>query len=129
MKLTLSVDLASLKQAAKAEIDAAAERERLKYITDGAGQQMAYQQKYLEAKAYLANPSIDESEIPHLVAEVGITGDDIAEVAGVVVYMRNQWLQLSASIEQKRLAAKMAVDLAMSPAQISAAKVVNWAGN
>lgn len=127
MKLTLSRDLTPLKIAAKAEIDAAAEAERLKHITDGAGQQMAYQQKYLEAKAYLDNPAIEESAIPHLVAEVGITGDTVAEVAGVVVYMRNQWLQLSAQIEQKRLAAKMAVDLAATPTQISLAKVVNWA--
>jgi hypothetical protein len=128
MRLELVRDLVPLRAAAKDRVDAAAEVYRLNFITAGAGQSMAYQEKYEEALAFLANPAIDEDEIPHIVAEVGITGPDKQAVAAVVIGMREMWKGLSAGIEHARLSAKAAIDVAATPAEIDAAAEVQWPG-
>lgn len=102
--------LAALKISLKAQIDAAAEVERLKYITPGSGQAMAYLQKAMEATAYLAATDPDPADYPLLAAEVGITGDTIADVAAVVDGQYQAWRAIGAAIEQARLGAKAAVD-------------------
>lgn len=106
------VDLGNLKTSLKAQIDADAETERLKYITPGAGQAMAYLQKAMEATAYLAATDPDPADYPLLAAEVGITGDTIADVATVVNAHYQAWRAIGAAIEQARLGAKAAVDAA-----------------
>lgn len=121
------VDLGNLKASLKAQIDADAEAQRLKYITPGAGQSMAYLQKAMEATAYLAATDPDPADYPLLAAEVGITGDTIADVAAVVDAHYQAWRVIGAAIEQARLGAKAAVDAAETVEDAQAAyEAVAW---
>lgn len=114
------VDLAALKGALKAAIDAAAEAERARYITPGAGQALTYNHKAQEAARFATDAAPKAADYPLLAAEVGITGATLAEVAGVVAAAHAQWLAIGARIEAARLAAKAAVEAAESEAQARA---------
>ncbi len=118
--------LIDLRGSAKAAVDASAEAYRLTYITAGAGQAMAYQQKLAEAKAYLDDTSLTAAECPHIFAEVGITGATAEAVAQVVTHMHAAWQIKSAEIERLRLAAKAAIDAAETAEAIGAAAAIVW---
>ncbi|MFC3693137.1 hypothetical protein [Chenggangzhangella methanolivorans] len=105
-----------------ARIDAAAEVARLAFITPGAGQMLVYEQKLREAEAFLADDTIAEDLIPHVVAEVGVTAETKHQVATVIVWMRDAWLQVSPMIERRRLEAKAAAMSAMTLAELEAAE-------
>ena len=107
---TPSVDLTELKSRLKLAVDAAAELERQKYITPGAGQAMTYQAKAAEALRYAETEGA--GDYPFLTQEVGITGATLAEVAVVVDSMHSQWLAIGGLIEKARLSTKAAIDLA-----------------
>lgn len=121
-----TIPLEDIRGSAKAGVDASAEAYRLTYITPGAGQAMAYQQKLTEAKAYLADASLTAAECPHIFAEVGITGATAEAVAQVVTDMHAAWQVKSAEIERLRLAAKVAIDAAETAEAISAAAAIDW---
>jgi hypothetical protein len=112
-------------------IDAAAEAERGRYITLGAGQALTYQAKQGEAARLLADAAaggdIVPAAYPWIVGEVGITapavGDlvpDMVAVARVMDGNARAWAAMGAAIEVVRLAAKEAVraspDAAMADA-------------
>ncbi len=121
------VTLDSVKVELKSQIDAGAERERLKYITPGAGQAMTYSQKADEAARFLANGNTGSSAYPMLEAEVGITAPTLAEVATVVSTAFSQWQIIGAAIEGVRLGGKKAVDDATTIAAAEAAFAgVGW---
>lgn len=126
MRIVAGPPLADLQLQLKTRIDAEAEAIRLEYITPGEGQIMAYQQKAAEAERYLVEPDIDEMLIPHIVAEVGITGPTKYHVAQVVLGMRDVWAQISAVLERERITAKNAVDAAETPTEAHAAARVSW---
>lgn len=121
-------DLAILRLDAIRKIDRDAETYRLKFITAGDGQQMAYQQKLAEARAAIAVPPAPEVEIPHIVAEAALDGVSIAEKAAQIIAMFEQWQLVSAGIEAKRLGAKKAVAAAETAPAIRSAASVNWIG-
>lgn len=125
-RLSLSKNITALRLAATMAIDAAAEQERGKYLTLDLGQAMVYDQKRREAEEFMRNPEISDGEIPHLVAEAA--KNEISKYDQAVIYltMRQQWLTISPIIETKRLAAKAAVMAAQTPAEIEAARVVDW---
>jgi len=104
--------LAEIKARLKAEVDAAAETERLKYITPGAGQAMTYQQKVEEARAFKAAGDPQASDYPILASEIDITAETLAEVADVVLAAYAQWQQIGAVIESIRLGGKRDIDAA-----------------
>jgi hypothetical protein len=126
MRLSKSDFLPELRQAAFDRVDAAAGRARLAYITSTAGQDMVYEQKYNEALAYLADPEIDDAQIPHIVSEIGITGETKYHVSQVICGMRDYWVSVSAAIEAKRLAIKNAIGAAGTPEDILEAEDVTW---
>lgn len=108
------------KEALKARVDAAAENERLKYITNGVGQSMTYQTKFEQAvdyskkyAAHIADPKNvtppDENEYPLLQASIGIDGSSMIEVAETVTYAFAIWEKIGAAIEGIRLKAKAAI--------------------
>lgn len=112
--------LAETKEALKARVDAAAENERLKYITAGVGQSMTYQTKFEQAvdyskkyAAHIADPKNvtppDENEYPLLQASIGIDGSSMIEVAETVTYAFAIWEKIGAAIEGIRLKAKAAI--------------------
>ena len=123
----VEVDLEVVKAEAVSKVDRAAEAYRMQFITPGFGQVMTYQQKLVEARAVVADPSVDEAEIPHIVSEAAATGKTVEAVAQEVVVTFETWQQLSASIEGKRMAAKTAIQAAETAEAISAAADVNWA--
>lgn len=126
MRLDLGPPLEEVKARLCGQIDVDAEAVRLGFITPGNGQAMAYQQKHEEARAYLADSSIDEALIPHIVAEVGITGPTKHHVAQIVANLRDHWAVVSARIEHARLAAKVAIDAAETPTAAHAAAAIDW---
>ena len=103
-------DLAFIKSSLKTLVDVAAETERLKYITPGAGQALTYMQKSDEARRYLSEDNPDAADYPLLSAEVGITANDMAGVASTVAGAFTQWQQIGAAIEATRLGAKAAIE-------------------
>ncbi|WP_416065426.1 hypothetical protein ACK9YZ_01370 [Rhizobium sp. ZK1] len=116
--------LAEVKAQLRARLDFAAEAERLKYITQGAGQAMTYQAKAAEAKAFLASGAGD---FPLLSAEVGITADTIEGVAQIVAGAYAQWLLIGAAIEAARLGGKAAIEAANDAGAAQAAfDAVTW---
>lgn len=121
-----AVDISVLRADAVAKIDRDAEAYRLKFITNGSGQVMAYQQKLAEAKAKVANGSIANAAIPHIVAEAAIDGGSLTEKAEQIVATFEAWQTISAGIEGKRMAAKKAVAEAETAEAITAAAAVIW---
>ncbi|MCM0751955.1 hypothetical protein DEA98_13750 [Brucella pseudogrignonensis] len=112
--------LEQIKSTLKAGVDAAAEAERLKYITPGNGQAMTYQQKVAEAQAYKAASNPKAADYPILSSEVGITAETLAEVADIVLSAFAQWQQIGAMIESIRLGAKRDIDAAEDEAEARA---------
>lgn len=121
-----SVDLSALKATLCTQIDAAAEVERARYITPGAGQAMTYQTKAAEALALASDPALDPAVYPLLSAEIGITAPDLAGVGAVVRAAYAAWQVIGAGIERARLAGKAAVLAAEDEATARAAAAVEW---
>lgn len=122
---TWTVDLAKLKPAACARIDAAAEARRLIHVTDGCGQGLAYGRKADQAVACLAahdaqNPP-SPGAYPALDAEVGITGDDVIETATVIAARAGSNAAVFDAIETIRLGAKRDISEAADAAAVEAA--------
>lgn len=105
-------------------IDLEAEKERLKYITPGAGQAMVYQEKERQARAYLADHTAESFEL--ITMEAQATGVFPEDVANAVVLMAGKWRLVAAFIEARRLAAKQAVEAAANVEQARWAAVVDW---
>lgn len=104
------------KSAYKAAVDAAAERERLKHITGGAGQAMVYQQKVAEAARYVADGSPDMATYPLIAASIGVDGETAVAVAAKWQQMQILWVGIAAKIERARLIAKAQIDAASNDA-------------
>lgn len=113
--------LTDIKEALKARVDAAAENERLKYITNGVGQSMTYTEKFNQAvdysKKYAAHandpknePEPNEADYLLLKAGLGIDGASLIEVAATVTYAYAIWQQIGAAIEATRLESKAAIE-------------------
>lgn len=126
-----------------ADIDAQAEKQRLIYITPGAGQAMVYLQKQTQATAALAavaaKPPMTAADgaaaFSLLAAEVGITDDpstgkpaaDVFGVARNVQALSAAWLPIAAAIEAARLKTKAAISAATTADAAQAARnAVAW---
>ena len=112
---------AETKEALKSRVDAAAENERLKYITAGVGQSMTYTEKFNQAvdysKKYAAHeqdpkntPKPNDNDYLLLKAGLGIDGKTLIEVAETVTYAYAIWQQIGAAIEATRLEGKAAIE-------------------
>lgn len=96
-----------LRAVLQARIGAAAEAERLKYITPGAGQAMVYRAKFDEALAALATiaggGTPQAADHPFLQAEVDAgAAADLAAAANLVKATADQWTTIAAAIETVR---------------------------
>ena len=115
--------LAPLRSHYMALIDAAAEVERLKYITPGYGQAMTYTAKSTEARALLDDAN---AFTPFLSAEAEATGKSVAEIAVSVREAEAAWQTVGGAIEAVRIAGKAAVAAADTLPTIVAAAQVEW---
>ncbi|KQS78072.1 hypothetical protein ASG25_13330 [Rhizobium sp. Leaf384] len=121
------IDLDALRADAVLKVDRAAEAYRMQFITPGYGQLMAYQQKLEEARDKLANPSIANDKIPHIIAEAAADDMTPLEKAEQVVAAFSAFQQVSANVEAKRTAAKKAIAEATTAEAITAASNISWA--
>ncbi len=102
--------LAANQQIANERIDTTAERARLRHVTPGSGQAMAYQEKGEEAADYIAaGYPADLTSYPFIQAEVNATGKTATEAADDIITQKAAWVTVGASIEEERLAGKKAV--------------------
>ncbi|WP_279110859.1 hypothetical protein [Bartonella apis] len=130
--------LAAKKEQLKASVDAAAENERLKYITAGVGQSMTYTEKFNQAvdysKKYAAHandpkntPEPNDNDYLLLKAGLGIDGKTLIEVAETVTYAYAVWQKIGAAIEATRLESKAAIENAKTAEEAQAVfDTIKW---
>lgn len=119
-------DLSVDRDAALAAIDAAADAEHARLITVTSTQSRRYAAKRAAAERYLSDAAPDDSLYPLIVAEVGITGDTMIDVATAIIANAMGEEAVLARIERVRLGRKGAVRAATTPAAIQAAATINW---
>lgn len=103
---------AEVKAAALQKIDTDAEAARMLFITPGEGQAWTYQRKEREAETFMADANPNPADYPVLAACIPGDGADLAAVAQTVLTARDAWLQVGATIEGIRRAAKTQVEAA-----------------
>lgn len=126
MRCEITIDPAEVERALLEKIDREAEQVRALFITNTPSQPAVYLQKESEARAYMENPDIDDAEIPNIAREAVRTGTTKAEVAANILALAQQWRQISAEIEDLRLAAKDAVRAAQGVKGKRQAAIVDW---
>lgn len=129
-------ELAAVKTAALARIDADAERQRLRHISTGSGMALTYNEKHAQARAVLAlgegaaNALAEADAIdlyPTLSASVGIEAPTLWGCAQIVVARYEAFADLSRGIERARLAGKKAVTEATDGAAVASAYgAIQW---
>jgi len=113
--------LADAMATAQAAIDQAAESNRLRYITGGAGQAATYLLKREQAKAFAAAGFI--GPVPSMIAaRVAATGQNPQQAAETILATADAWEIKAAQIEQARETGKAQVGAAMDVAGVEAAR-------
>jgi hypothetical protein len=127
MQLNLSKNLAPLKAAAIAKVDAEAEMARGQYITLGAGKAMVYMEKEKQAEAVSANPDINPNLAPLVAVDAELVpGSTLLDAATGILMMAQYWRAIAPGIERKQAQSKAAITAATTPAAIEAAATVAW---
>lgn len=122
-----ALSLAAVKNQMIGLVNAAAEKERLKYITSGQGQAMTYTEKRDQARAFLAAEDPDPADYPMIANEVGITAATAREVAEVIAGRYAAWKAIGEEIEKVRMIANKAIDDAADEAGAKAvAAGITW---
>lgn len=117
--------LDTLRAEQERKVDAEAEAFRQNFITPGSGQALTYQRKEAEARGWASDG--DPATAPFLAAEASATGVSIDDVAAEVIAAADQWTQIGALIEGRRMGAKAAIADADTLAAIEAAGDIEWA--
>ena len=126
--------LDQVKRQIKSQIDRDAERTRMAFLTPGAGQAMAYQEKLSETRLVLDDEAAaaaltaeDAADIyPILTSEVGLTADTLIGVATVVHGRYLAFKAIEGQINRRRMAGKAAVDAAQTVEAAKAAAQIDW---
>lgn len=122
--------LAALKAELCAKVDDAAERERLRYITPGAGMILTYQEKFAQAVAVeqmgeaAANAMSENQRLldfPILSASVGVEAATLWDCAVLVRERYTLFAQLANGIERTRLHGKAQIRAATTVQGVRAA--------
>jgi hypothetical protein len=114
------VSLEGIKRKRLAEISEWIGSKRREYITDIPGQEMIYQAKVEEAKAYVQMDAEPESleEFPFLAQEVGVTAPSAWGLAQLWLFMSSHWRSVASELERLRLTASRDVQEAGSSEEI-----------
>jgi hypothetical protein len=136
IEIDMAVALPMHKDKTAADINAEAEALRMKHLTQGHGQMMVYREKLDEAEEILAQDqaAIDAlsadavaASYPLISASVGIEAASAWDVAQLVFSKYQQWSQIGAAIENKRLAALKSVKEAADVEGVDAAyAALDW---
>lgn len=121
----MSNPLISARWYALRDIDEAAGRARLRFITDVPGQQAVYMLKLQQATAYLQALSKSPAAAvpPYIAAESAATGQTPRQVADLVVTLSATWNdEAGPAIEGLRMGGKAAVYAAVTLGAIESAK-------
>lgn len=122
--------LAAVQARLRTQVDLDAARERLKYISPGAGMEMTYLEKHAQAQAVLtmgeaAANALSEAErtaqFPTLSASVGIEAASLYACAQLVSQRYELYATVSNGIERTRLSGKAAITAAADAAAANAA--------
>ncbi len=118
-------DLGAAKAAARAAIDAEAERRRQLVLTPGEGQALEYQHTAEEASRAIAEVDPLPAAYPFLAAEQAalaatVGAVDLRDVAEAVLADRAAWLVYGAAIKAVRRRAKLEIGAATSSAGVAA---------
>jgi hypothetical protein len=112
-------ELAQAKAAARAEVTGQIAALRAAQVTDLPGQEMIYLAKEAEARAWLMAADPDLADFPLIAAEIGITGQDAAQVAQVWINLAALWRGMAAALEPLRLTANAGLDQAETPGAVA----------
>ena len=113
--------LATARAAARARLTAHITTARAALITVLPGQDMIYQAKEAEARAWIADPSPDPVSYPLLSAEIGLTAPDAHSLAQLWLNMAQLLRQAAAELEALRLGVGAAIDAAETVEEVEAA--------
>lgn len=116
-----TIDLAQVKQDAIALINDEAEKQRLHYITPGAGQAMTYLEKAAQAESIINGEAPDPNKHTLIFAEAEVTGQLPAVVATVIKNRYDAWKVIGSLIEKERRRLIIAVENASDVSQVSSA--------
>ena len=129
-------DLLTPRSTLLSQVDADAERVRLRYITPGAGMAMTYIEKRDQANAVhgmgqqAANALTEQErteQFPTLAASVGLEAPTLWDCAILVIQRAEAWATLSNAIERTRFAGKKAISDASDAAAARAAyEAITW---
>lgn len=114
-------EVAEAKDNAVVTINKAIGEIRSRFVTVIPAQDMLYQAKEAEAKAYLTDPAPIASEYPFIHAEIGITGQDAWQVAQVYVNQALILRHTAAQLETVRLGHIAMVEAATEVGAVEAA--------
>lgn len=115
-------DIGPAQEIAVAWANHAVGEKRTEFITSIPGQEMIYQAKEAEARAYLDDAAPDMDNYPLLEAEIGVTASSASELAALWIQMGKQWRDIAAVLECARLTAVNAIRAASDMDGIEAAK-------
>lgn len=115
-------ELAAAQIAARANVDDVIDRVRRRFVTPIAGQEMIYQDKEREARAWQATPQPQLADFPFIAAAVGIRAADGDAVAALFLARAAQLRRVAASLEPIRERALEAISGAVDAAAVSAAQ-------
>lgn len=118
------VDLAKLKAAASARVNASAEAVIGDFLTPGAGQAMTYIRKEAEARAW--TNGADEAAFPILSAEASALAITVEALAAIVIAKADAWVRIGSAINALRRAALVAIETAETLEEIEDAQAVDW---
>lgn len=123
--------LDALKGRAKRRLADAAERERGRYVTPGAGKALVYEAKLREAKAIAAIVAAEGTpaaeDFPFAAARAALLGVGLAAVSAEWLARTAAWSTAGAAIEAAYEAGVAAVDAAADEAAVAAAlAAVEW---
>ena len=116
-------DFARLDAAMHALVDRNAGEARRPFITVIPAQDVMYQRKAAQARAYGDDP---EGTYPALSGEASSRGMTIAALAAEILATEAAWLAILDATEAARLGAKAAVSAATTRAAKEAAAIVDW---
>jgi hypothetical protein len=120
------LDTVAIDSALHARIDRAAGEVRCRFITDVAGQQLTYDRKEREARAWLAAEAPEIADYPFIAAEAAATGVEPGAAAAEIVAAADAWAGIGSAIEGLRIGAKRAVTAASTREAKEAAAAVDW---
>lgn len=112
--------LEALKARALASVDAQAEATRQQWITPGAGMALTYEAKRTEAVKILSDPALALANYPLAAARAARLGQTLVQVAQEWKARADLWMAKAAEIENAREAAKEAIQVAGTKAEVEA---------